>query len=504
VSDIELLESAPDMAGVPVSPGRRRSRLRRSLLTSVALTFALAVVLTALALSLAAYYLTSKAQANGALDEALEQSRQNLIIADAMLPAQPIPQNYEALMPAFRMRGDFDTLMQTGSETYRSGLDVTAAPITKELADGVAGGHIRYQTVAVDGEPTIVVGSQLRSGTLTVYFFFPQGERLADLADLRNILVTGGLLLAALGALGGYLLARRLLRPVREASQAAQRMSRGDLNIRLPAGSDEFGVLAASFNQMATNLQAKLLDLEAGQARERRFVADVTHELRTPVSALVGEASLLKSKLEADPLACPPEVVRLTQLVTQDIARLRQLVDDLLEVCRLDAQAADSDIEWVELDSFLTRLVDAHGWSQSVCVSQASSGGSLPARPTARALADKRRLERIVVNLIENALVHGAAPVSVESRGPETTAHGEKGMAAVAITDSGPGISLHDLPHVFDRFYKADPSRSTSPGSGLGLAIARENARLLGGDVTAANAPPGGARFVLTLPPADL
>ena len=274
--------------------------------------------------------------------------RQNLTIADAMLPAQPTPSDYEALMPAFRMRGDFDTLMQTGSETYRSGLDVTAAPITTELADAVAGGHIRYQTVPVDGEPTIVVGSQLRSGTLTVYFFFPQGERLADLAELRNILIIGGVLLAALGAVGGYLLARRLLRPVREASRAALHMSHGDLNIRLPAGSDEFGVLAASFNQMATNLQAKLLDLEAGQARERRFVADVTHELRTPISALVGEASLLKSSLEADPQACPPEVAHLARLVTHDIARLRQLVDDLLEVCRLDAQAADSVIEPVE------------------------------------------------------------------------------------------------------------------------------------------------------------
>jgi two-component system sensor histidine kinase MtrB len=487
---------------------RSTKRFRRSLLTRVALTFALAVALTALALSLAAYYLTRHAQTSSALDEALGQSQQNLTIADAMLPARPNPADYEALMPAFRMRGDFDTLVQTGSETYRSGLDVTTAPITEDLAEAVAGGHIRYQTVSVDGEPTIVVGSQLRSGTLTIYFFFPQGESLADLADLRNILIIGGLLLASLGAAGGYLLARRLLRPVREASRAALQMARGDLNIRLPAGSDEFGALAASFNQMATNLQAELTDLEAGQARERRFVADVTHELRTPISALVGEASLLKSRLEADPLACPPEMARLVQLVTQDIARLRQLVDDLLEVCRLDAQAAESVIEPVELASFLTRLVDAHGWSQSVRVSQAQAVNAHETPPLPRAspiaLADRRRLERIIVNLIDNALVHGASPVSVELRAPEAAIRGERGMVAVAVTDSGHGIPLQDMPHIFDRFYKADPSRSTSRGSGLGLAIARENARLLGGDITAANAPRGGARFVLTLPPGDL
>ena len=140
-------------------------------------------------------------------------------------------------------------------------------------------------------------------------------------------------------------------------------MSQGDLDIRLPAGSDEFGVLATSFNRMAENLQTKMLDLEAGQARERRFVADVTHELRTPVSALVGEASLLKTRVEADPAACSPEVTRLVEMVSTDITRLRQLVDDLLEISRLEAQAAETVIEPVALGTFLDQLVRAHGWS---------------------------------------------------------------------------------------------------------------------------------------------
>ncbi len=484
------------------------ARFRRSLLTRVALTFALAVALTAVALSLAAYYVTKHTQDASALSEALEQSRQNLIVADAMLAAEPTSRDYEALMTAFTIRGDFDTLLQTGAETYRSGLDVTAAPITDELADAVAGGSIRYQTVRPNGEPTIVVGSQLRSGSLTIYFFFPQGERLAGLTDLRNILIFAGALLAVLGAAGGYLLARRLLRPVREASRAATQMSRGDLSIRLPGGSDEFGLLAHSFNQMAANLQAKVLDLEAGQARERRFVADVTHELRTPIAALVGEASLLKTKLQADPSACPPEVARLAELVTHDIARLRQLVDELLEICRLDAQAAETVVEPVELDLFLHRLIEAHGWPQTVHLSRSSTDHAdalgAPAHAALTVLADKRLLERIVVNLIENAIAHGSPPVTVEPRALEDSLSRERGTASLAVTDSGPGIPLHDLPHVFDRFYKADPSRSSGRGSGLGLAIARENARLLGGELTAANTPQGGARFVLTLPLAEV
>ncbi len=469
-------------------------RLRRSLLTRVALTFASSVAITALALSLAAYFLTRHAQEVDALEEALAQSRQNLTVADAMLPADPTPGDYEALMPAFAMRGDFDTLLLTGDETYRSGLDVTEAPITAELAEAVVAGNIRYQELVVGGELTIVVGSRLRSNALTVYFLFPQGDRLQDLAQLRNILIIGGVLLAVLGAVGGYLLARRLLRPVRQASLAAVRMSRGDLDIRLPGGTDEFGVLAQSFNRMASALQAEMNDLEAGQARERRFVADVTHELRTPLAALVGEASLLKTRLDADPSACPPEIARLAHLQTQDISRLRELVDDLLEICRLDARSAESHLEPVEVGLFLQRMIAAHEWSDEVSV--------LPGRdsPTPlTVLADRRLLERIMVNLVVNALTHGAAPVSVEAR----VAAGENDdprMISVAVTDSGPGISLQHLPHVFDRFYKADPSRGTSRGSGLGLAIARENARLMGGDLTVANAPSRGARFVLTLP----
>jgi len=482
---------------------------RRSLLTRVALAFAAAVALTAVALSLAAYYLTKDAQNDRALTEALDQSRQNLSIADAMLPADPGPSDYEELMPAFQIRGDFDTLVETGAEIYRSGLDVTSGPVTEELRAAVTQGNIRYQTVPVDGEPTIVVGSQLRAGELSIYFFFPQGERLAELAGLRNVLVGGGVLLAVLGAMGGYLLARRLLRPVREASGAAVQMSRGDLTIRLPAGSDEFGVLAASFNQMAANLQHEMLDLEAGQARERRFVADVTHELRTPVSALVGEASLLKTRLEANPSACPPEVARLAELVTLDIARLRVLVDDLLEISRLEAQAAESVLEPVAVGPFVARLIQAHGWAQVVRMLEAPESHlveipPLQAAPSPVVLADKRRLERILVNLIENGLQHGAAPVDVECRPAGLGAGTGQRTVAIGVTDAGPGIPVEHLPHIFDRFYKADPSRSSSRGSGLGLSIARENARLLGGDITAANIPHGGARFVVTLPAADL
>jgi signal transduction histidine kinase len=492
---------------------RHRSPARHSLLHGVALIFAAAVVITTLALALSAYFITRSTQERDALDKALAQSNFNLFLADSMLPAAPVDADYEQLVDAFQLRGDFATLIEVGSgPPYVSGFAVTGELITPELAAKVAEGRIGYQNISIAGEPTLVVGGPVRSGQSTIYFFYPQSARLADLARLRNILIIAGVVLATLGAIAGYLLARGLVRPVRQASKAAVRMSRGDLDIRLPAGSDEFGVLAASFNRMAENLQAKVLDLEAGQARERRFVADVTHELRTPVSALVGEASLLKAKLENDPSACSPEVARLVTMVNTDVTRLRQLVDDLLEISRLEAQAAETVMESVSLGPFLTQLVRAHGWSESVSLTfpdqaaAADSGVTSSEGPTAH--ADRRRVERIIVNLVENALQHGAAPVTIEARSGEPPLDPreprEARVVRVVVTDSGSGIPAEHLAHVFDRFYKADPSRSSSRGSGLGLAIARENARLLGGDIAAADIPGGGACFVLTLPAADL
>jgi signal transduction histidine kinase len=478
----------------------------------MAFFFAAAVVVTALALALSAYFITRSTGEDDALDKALAQSRFNLFLSDSLLPEKPTAADYTDLLQALQIRGDFATLIEAGSETYVSGPQVERGLITDELAAKVAEGRLGYQAISMADQPTIVVGGQVRSAELALYFFYPQGDRLAELTRLRNTLLIGGAILAVLGAIAGSLLARRLVAPIRVASAAAHRMSRGDLAIRLQAGNDEFGILAASFNRMAENLQAKMDDLEAGQARERRFVADVTHELRTPVSALVGEASLLRSKLEVNPGACPPEVARLAGLVSNDIARLRQLVDDLLEISRLDAKAAETVMEHVDLADFARRLVAAHGWSEAVRVIEATHspgpsvavghggengpGSEHPYLGRFVLRTDKRRVERILVNLVENAFRHGHTPVTVQ------LLRGDAVITA-AVIDSGPGISQAHLAHVFDRFYKADPSRSASKGSGLGLAIARENARLLGGDLVAGNAPGAGAMFLLTLPVSD-
>ena len=200
----------------------------------------------------------------------------------------------------------------------------------------------------------------------------------------------------------------------------------------------------------------------------------MAHELRTPLTALVGEASLLSEHLDR----MPQESRRPAELLIADVGRLRRLVEDLMEISRFDAGAEDVHAEEVDVPALVGAAVRARGWGDSVRI----EGDGL------RMTSDPRRLERIVANLVDNAFEHGGTRVTVRIRDGE-----------IEVADDGPGIAPEHLPHLFERFYKADASRSGG-GTGLGLAIARENARLLGGDLAVESRPGRGSRFTLHLP----
>jgi two-component system sensor histidine kinase MtrB len=229
---------------------------------------------------------------------------------------------------------------------------------------------------------------------------------------------------------------------------------------------------------MAEALEQKIEALSEAQERERRFTADVAHELRTPITALMNEAALLRRHLDT----MPPDARRTGELLVGDVARLRRLVDELLEISRLDAGRESVEPASVDLSGLVGGMLRSRGWEGQVAL----AGEDVVLE------TDPRRLERIVGNLVENALAHGGADVSVEIKR-------ENGGAEIAVADRGPGIEAEHLPHVFDRFYKADPARA-GRGSGLGLAIARENARLLGGDISVESVRGLGARFTVRLP----
>ena len=234
-------------------------------------------------------------------------------------------------------------------------------------------------------------------------------------------------------------------------------------------------VVAFAFARVAAG---RIATLAAAEAWSRRFTTDVSHELRTPVAALVSEASVLEAHLDR----MPPDARRAAELLVGDVARLRRLVEDLTNLASLDAGREEVRVEPFDLGALVDGTIRSRGWDGRLEV----RSESIPMN------TDRSRVDRIVANLIGNALEHGGDGVVVR------VGRAEEG-AFVEVTDAGPGIAPEHLAHVFDRFYRVDGARS-GPGSGLGLAIARENARLLGGDLEVRSEPGAGSRFTLRLP----
>jgi len=457
--------------GAPVAPARLRRRLT--------IAFTLVAGIAALALAAGSYLVVRDARLGDSVDRALEQTRFNLVFAGDVLRGRTSEEATDELLEAFERRGDFVTVGLAGERTFSSSLSVGLDAVPDDLRALVEAGDLAYRRAETADEPSLITGGRAAGAPVDLYFVFSEESLHADLRELLTVLAAGVLLLALLAGLVGAALARRTLAPVGRASAAARSLAEGLLETRLPVErEDEFGAWATSFNEMAEALQGKIAALSAAQERERRFTSNVAHELRTPLTALVGEAALLAEHLDG----MPAEARRPAELLVADVARLRRLVDDLLEISRLDAGVETVRAEPFDLGALVRSCLRARGWEGRVRVED----GAAPV------VSDPRRAERVVANLVENALAHGGGDVTVR-----VAADGD--TVTVDVIDRGPGIPPDELPRLFERFAKGDPARS-GPGTGLGLAIARENARLLGGDVEAASEPGAGSRFTLRLP----
>ncbi|MFL5941079.1 MAG: ATP-binding protein [Gaiellaceae bacterium] len=426
---------------------------------------ALAVGLSAAALGTGSYFLVRHNLLADSVDSSATQTRRNLELVPAYDSASDLLQAYE--------RRGFSGVVVGGDGRVVSSFGRGLRQVPAGLRTVVQRGDLGYQRTRVAGDRYLVTGAPADGSQL--YFFFPENDLWHELTQFRNILLGGVGILVLLAVLAGIVLARGALRPVARASAAAQSLAEGLLETRLPVeGKDEFGAWAQSFNEMAAALEAKIDALSAAQARERRFTADVAHELRTPLTALVGEASLLADHLDR----MPPESRRPAELLIADVARLRRLVEDLMEISRFDAGAERVHAEEVDVAALVAATVRGRGWHDRVAL----EGNGLTLT------TDPRRLERIVANLVDNAFEHGGSAVTVRIE-----------HDGLEVADDGPGIAPQHLPHLFERFYKADESRSGG-GTGLGLAIAREHALLLGGDLRVESEPGTGSRFTLRLP----
>jgi two-component system, OmpR family, sensor histidine kinase MtrB len=290
-------------------------------------------------------------------------------------------------------------------------------------------------------------------------------------------------LLAVITALA-FAASRPVLQPVRRLARAAQRMSGGDLSVRIqPRGRDELAQLVTSFNEMASALEGKVADLEQMEARARQFAGDVSHELRTPLTAMTAVVGII----DEHP-GLTGDAATAARLVGQEVKHLNRLVEDLIEISRFDAGTVRLVTDETDIANAVSQCLRARRWS--------SVSTDVPAGLTAR--LDRRRFDVILANLVGNALGHGGPPVAVTARIQSGDQGG--GHLTVEVRDHGHGLPAAAIPHIFDRFYKADTARARSDGSGLGLAIAWENARLHGGHIHAGNHPDGGAVFTVSLP----
>jgi signal transduction histidine kinase len=449
----------------------------------LALTLVALVVATAVVLGVGSYLFVDTSLHTRLLDEAKSEATFDLsVLIPGRLADDPTAYESAAFLRTYRDRG-VELIVDTGDrEPFSSSIELLPSPLQRlaALRTVVARGQLGYEWVTFGDTPRLVVAGRFPPSGPDFYFVHDASDIEAALRQLRLALAGGALVLAAVALVAARWIARGVLAPVEAAGRAAERIERGDLSARVPVTSgDEFGAWAERFNRMAAALDENVGRLRESQVQNRRFVADVSHELRTPLAALVAEASIIRDHLDA----LPREARRAGEMLSADIARLRTLVDELMELSRFDAAAEQVVAEPVDLVAAVRGIASAR-LPQARLV--------LPAEPVI-VISERRRLERIVGNLLDNAREHASANrVTVELLRAATD-------VVIAVSDRGPGVPADRLERIFDRFYKADPSRR-SGSSGLGLAIAAEHAQLLGGSLGAANRPDGGLRIELRLP----
>jgi two-component system, OmpR family, sensor histidine kinase MtrB len=337
-------------------------------------------------------------------------------------------------------------------------------------------------------DPALVAAVPLGS-YYQLYYVFPFDAQQQTLQLVQKVLVGVGLALVALLAAIASLVTRWVVLPVRHAAGAAQRLSAGHLEERMQVqGSDDLADLATSFNEMAVSLQDKLRELEELSSVQRQFVSDVSHELRTPLATIRMAADVLfESHDELEPTGA-----RSVELLQSQLERFEELLVDLLEISRYDAGAATLDAELVDVCDLVRRSADD---AQQLAERRNSRiEFRLPAEGCF-AEVDRRRVERILRNILVNAVEHG------EGKDVVVTAAMDSDAVAVAVRDFGVGLAPGEEQLVFDRFWRADQSRArTTGGTGLGLAISLEDARLHGGWLQAWGERGKGSVFRLTLP----
>ena len=439
--------------------------MRFGLRTRVALSFAAVSLIIAGAISvatytLASYYLVSQRE-TAALTRATLDSR----AVAAALNSGATPTTALEQVPSV---GTSQPMVQVANTWYTTSITVPPDSLPTELLTLATSAGGAQQRLDIGGEPYFIAAVQLQDAMYVEVF---------PLRDLDRILTIGGWILGAqvaIAGIAGWLIGRyvvgRVLHPVRRLGAGARRIASGELSTRIAlTGDADLDPIAESFNGMAEAVQSRI-------TRERRFAANVSHELRSPLTSVLGTAELLERRRDELPVR---EAGLITVLVEQ-VQRMSQTLLDLLEISRI---GADDPPQWesANIMQLCQGVLEARGLPLSLAVGD---------QPVVR--TDARRFERIIGNLVDNAERHGAGIVRL-------TIEREPAVVRVFVDDAGPGIEAEMAERIFEPFARGEGSSST-PGAGLGLAIAQEQASVLGVTLRATTSPHGGARFVVELP----
>lgn len=375
--------------------------------------------------------------------------------------------------------GGSDVVVRSGASWYSSSLDVGARDVSAALQDIVRSGTAATHRVETSAGPRLMVGVLLPEADVEFYQVAELAELGQVLRTLAAVLAAGALAATAAGAAFGAWASRRAVQPLEQVARAATRIAGGELTTRLPATDDPDLVgIVASFNSMVDALGARI-------ERDARFVGDVSHELRSPLTTLVTSVEVLGARREE----LTPRGQQALSMVEGELGRFRRTLDDLLQLARLDDEVVVETAETVCLAD-LVREVMTHSGHPVESL-------EVDAEADTMVRADKTSLERAIRNLVDNAERHagGLDAVRVERRGNAVLVH---------VDDHGPGVPPEDRERIFERFARGPrAARRSLPGAGLGLAIVAETAARHGGAAWCADGPAGGARFTLSVPAAE-
>lgn len=455
--------------------GRGRHRVRLSLRWRVAAAFGLGSLLLTSVLAVAAWNLVSGYMLQQRQDSALRQARVNVRLVEQALRTRS--EGLDELLTGLTTGPDSSILLHQPGRWVTSGRQVDPGSLPDRFLALAKRRTAAEQRVRIEGVPVLAIALPVDNTGDSYIELFPLSQLDQTFRFLSALLLAGVLAGGVLGGGLGAWTSQRALRPLHGLTEAAARIAAGDLGARLPPQSDrDLAHLENTFNATAKALEQRV-------RRDARFAGDVSHELRSPLTTLVNVAEVLEHHEHELPAPSREAV----QLLTSVLQGFRRMVVDLLEISRVDLDADDLEPEQVDIAELVCDVLAVARLDRPVTVT---------ARPDPVTVqADRRTMERIIANLVDNADRHAGGPVRIGISRYE-------GGVRVEVDDAGPGIPMELRERVFDRFARGVLSgrRGSSTGSGLGLALVAQHVARHGGRVWVEERPGGGARFVVCIP----